>query len=145
VAWRLKPWIARVGLALLSRRLGRPPEPHEYVNWQVWARADRETGPMWRTFLHEQRALLRELHELERAIPSVQAPVLLLADPRDTIVRIGTARLLAQSLPDACLQLVHGAGHHLPRRAPDTVAAAIVAFLAAEKDPRPAGGQSARR
>ena len=142
VAWRLTPWIARVRLAWLSSREGRPLE---YVNWLVWAGAGSDTGPLWRTFLAEQRALLRDLHALERAIPSVQAPVLLLADPHDTIVPVGTARLLAQSLPDACLQLVHGAGHHLPRRAPDTVAEAIVAFLAAEKVPQPAVGQSARR
>jgi pimeloyl-ACP methyl ester carboxylesterase len=66
----------------------------------------------------------------ESALPSVQAPVLLLADPDDTQVPAGTARRLAQTLPDARLQLVHGAGHHLPRRAADVVADAIVAFLA---------------
>ena len=66
-------------------------------------------------FLTEQRALLRELGELESAIPSVQAPVLLLADPEDTQVPVGTARRLVQTLPDARLQLVQGAGHHLPR------------------------------
>ena len=37
--------------------------------------------------LAEQRALLRELGELEHAISSVQAPVLVLADPKDTLVR----------------------------------------------------------
>ena len=42
----------------------------------------------------------------------------------------GTARRLVQILPDARLQLVQGAGHHLPRRAPDVVADAIVTFLA---------------
>jgi pimeloyl-ACP methyl ester carboxylesterase len=81
--------------------------------------------------LTEPRALLRELGELERAIPSVQPPVLLLADPQDTLVPIDTGRRLARALPDARLQLVPGAGHHLPRRAPDTVADAIAAFLAA--------------
>src|SRR5207302_5333723 len=84
-----------------------------------------------RTFLTEQRALLRELGELERAIPSVQAPVLILADPQDTVVPVDTARRLVRALPDARLQLVAGAGHHLPRRAPAVVADAIVAFLAA--------------
>jgi pimeloyl-ACP methyl ester carboxylesterase len=56
--------------------------------------------------------------------------VLLLADPEDTQVPVGTARRLVQILPDARLQLVQGAGHHLPRRAPDVVADAIVTFLA---------------
>ncbi len=130
VAWRLTPWMARARLARISRRQGRPLRPDEHVNWQVWGRAGREYRPLWRTFLTEQRALLRELGELESAIPSIQAPVLLLADPDDTQVPVGTARRLAQTLPDARLQLVQGAGHHLPRRASGVVADAIVAFLA---------------
>lgn len=65
------------------------------------------------------------------AVPSVRAPVLLLADPKDTLVPVDTARRLAQALPDARLQLVEGPGHHLPRRAQDAVASAIVAFVAA--------------
>jgi pimeloyl-ACP methyl ester carboxylesterase len=135
VAWRLTPWIARARLARIGRRRGRPLGPDEHVNWQVWGQACREHGPLWRTFLAEQRALLRELGELERTVPSVQAPALLLADPRDTLVPVGTARWLAHTLPHARLQLVEGAGHHLPRRAPDAVAEAIVAFLAAVEDP----------
>jgi hypothetical protein len=54
-----------------------------------------------------------------------------LADPKDTVVPFETARLLARALPDVRLQLVEGAGHHLPRRASAVVADAIVAFLAA--------------
>jgi pimeloyl-ACP methyl ester carboxylesterase len=135
VAWRLTPWIARARLARISRRRGSPLRPDEHVNWQVWGRAGREHGQLWRTFLTEQRSLLRELGELESAVASVRAPVLLLADPEDTQVPVGTARRLAQTLPDARLQLVHGAGHHLPRRVPDVVADAIVAFLATVAEP----------
>jgi pimeloyl-ACP methyl ester carboxylesterase len=134
VAWRLTPWIARARLARIRRRRGRPIRPDEHVNWQVWGGTGREYRPLWRTFLTEQRALLRELGELESAIPAIQTPVLLLADPDDTQVPVGTARRLAQTLPDARLQLVQGAGHHLPRRAPDEVADAIVAFLATVED-----------
>lgn len=47
------------------------------------------------------------------------------------LVLIRAARQLAQVLPDTRLQLVQGAGHHLPRRAPDADADAIAAFLAA--------------
>ena len=134
VAWRLTPWIARARLARTARRRGRPLRPDEHVNWQVWGHPGRGHRPLWRTFLTEQRALLRELGELEHAIASVQAPVLLLADPRDTLVPLDTARRLARALPDARLQLIEGAGHHLPRRAPDAVADAIVAFLAAAEE-----------
>jgi pimeloyl-ACP methyl ester carboxylesterase/uncharacterized membrane protein YbhN (UPF0104 family) len=135
VAWRLTPWIARVRLARISRRRGRPLRPDEHVNWQVWGHAGHAHRLLWRTFLTEQRALLRELGELERAVTSIQAPVLLLADPQDTLVPVGTARRLARALPDARLQLVQGPGHHLPRRAPDAVADAIAAFLAATDEP----------
>jgi hypothetical protein len=44
------------------------------------------------------------------------------------------ARRLARALPDAHLQLIEGAGHHLPRRAPDAVADAIAAFLAVTEE-----------
>jgi pimeloyl-ACP methyl ester carboxylesterase/uncharacterized membrane protein YbhN (UPF0104 family) len=135
VAWRLTPWIARARLARISRRRGSPLRPDEYVNWQVWGHAGGEHSPLWRTFLAEQRALLRELGELEHALGLVQAPVLVLADPSDTLVPLDTAHRLARALPDARLQLVEGAGHHLPRRAPDAVTDAIVAFLAAAEDP----------
>jgi pimeloyl-ACP methyl ester carboxylesterase len=130
VAWRLTPWMARVRLAGIARRRGRPLGPGECVNWQVWGHAGRGHHPLWRTFLTEQRALLRELGALEHAIPSVQVPVLVLADPKDRVVPFETARRLTRALPDARLQLVEGAGHHLPRRAPEAVADAIAAFLA---------------
>jgi pimeloyl-ACP methyl ester carboxylesterase len=128
---------------LTRRRHGRPLRPDEYVNWQVWGQKDSAGGALWRTFLAEQRALLRELNELERALPSVGAPVLVLADPRDGLVPVDTARRLAQYLPDAHLQLIHGAGHHLPRRAPAAVAEAIVDFLTATDSRPPAAGRSA--
>jgi pimeloyl-ACP methyl ester carboxylesterase len=129
-AWRLTPWIARTRLGWLERREGAPPDPGEHIGWQVWAHAGQENVSLWRTFLVEQRALLHELDELESAVPLVRAPVLILADPQDKVVPFETARLLARALPDARLQLVPGAGHHLPRRAPGAVADAIVAFLA---------------
>jgi pimeloyl-ACP methyl ester carboxylesterase len=138
VAWRLTPWIARTWMAHLTRagrRRGRPLRPDQHVNWRVWGYSGGGHDSLWRTFLTEQRALLRELAGLEDAIAAVRAPVLLLADPRDAVVPVATARRLAEALPDARLQLVEGAGHHLPRRAPDAVADAIVAFLAVAERP----------
>ena len=66
VAWRLTPWIARARLAGIARRRGRPLDPDEHANWQVWGHAGHGHRPLWRTFLTEQRALLRELGALER-------------------------------------------------------------------------------
>jgi pimeloyl-ACP methyl ester carboxylesterase/uncharacterized membrane protein YbhN (UPF0104 family) len=143
VAWKLTPWLARARLALARRWAGRSLRPEEHVNWQVWGHKDNAHGALWRTFLTEQRALLRELDELERVLPSIEVPVLVLADPRDTLVPVETARCLAQSLPDARLQLINGAGHHLPRRASGAVADAIGAFLAAMDAGQPDSARSA--
>ena len=118
VAWRLTPWMARARLARIARRRDRTLRPDENVNWQVWGHAGHGRHPLWRTFLTEQRALLRELDELERAIASVRAPVLVLADPKDAVVPFETARRLTRALPDAHLQLVEGAGHNLPGEPP---------------------------
>jgi pimeloyl-ACP methyl ester carboxylesterase/uncharacterized membrane protein YbhN (UPF0104 family) len=143
VAWKLTPWIARARLAVARRQAGRSLRPEEHVNWQVWGHEDNARGALWRTFLAEQRALLRELDELERALPSIDVPVLVLADPRDTLVPVETARRLVQSLPDARLHLINGAGHHLPRRAAGAVADAIGAFLTAMDGEQPGRARSA--
>ena len=95
---------------------------------------------VWRTFLVEQRALVREADTLEAVLPGIKVPVLLLADPRDAVVPVDTARRLEQALPDASLRLIHGPGHDLPRRAPGRVANAIAGFLAlldADHSPEP--------
>ena len=107
-AWRLTPWIARARLARIVRRRGRPLDPGEHANWQVWEQAGDSGGRSWHTFLAEQRALLRELDGLIAALPSIRTPVLVLADPDDAIVPVDTARWLARALPDARLQLVSG-------------------------------------
>ena len=131
VMWRWTPWIARLRLAWLSGREGRSLGPGEYLSLQVWGEKDAGAQPRWRAFLTEQRALLSELAELEGALPSIDVPVLLLADPADQIVPIMTAQRLVSELPDARLRLVANAGHHLPGRAPGAVVEAITGFLAA--------------
>ena len=138
VMWWWTPWIARVRLAWLSGREGRPLDPGEHLSLQVWGEKHAGAEPRWRAFLTEQRALLSELAELEGALPSIGVPVLLLADPADQIVPIMTAQRLVSELPDARLRLISDAGHHLPRRAPGAVAEAIAGFVAALDETAPA-------
>ena len=113
MAWWLSPWLARAGLAAVTR-LRRPLAADEFVNLQTWGNAHRDHGPLWRSFLTEQRALMRELDELTASLPEVTQPVLLLADAR--------------------VELLNGPGHHLPRRAAPQIADAIAAFLATLDD-----------
>jgi pimeloyl-ACP methyl ester carboxylesterase len=134
-AWQLTPWVARARLAAIARR--RPIAAHEHVNWHIWGHAHHNHGPLWRSFLTEQRALVHELGDLTASLATVAQPVLLLADPHDTLIPVSTTHRLAEVLPDARVQLVNHIGHHLPRRGAPQIAAAIAAFLAA-LDTRPA-------
>jgi pimeloyl-ACP methyl ester carboxylesterase len=129
VAWRLTPWFARAVLAARRRVRPRPPGPDQAVNWQIWANAHHDHGPLWRSFLAEQRALVRELGSLTAALPAVAQPVLLVADPHDMIVPVRSTHQLATALRDARVQMLDGPGHHLPRRAAPQIAAAIAGFL----------------
>ena len=136
-AWWLTPWLARARLAAMARLRGRPIAADEHVNWHIWGHAHHDHGPLWRSFLTEQRALVHELGDLTASLAGVAQPVLLVADPLDTLIPVGTTHQLAAVLPDARVQLLGQIGHHLPRRGAPQIAAAIVAFLAA-LDSRPA-------
>jgi len=139
VMWRWTPWIARLRLAWLSGREGRPLDPGEHLSLQVWGDKHAGAEPRWRAFLTEQRALLSELADLEAALPSIEVPVLLLADPADQIVPVMAAQRMVTELPNARLRLISDAGHHLPRRAPGAVTEAISEFLTAVDETTPAG------
>jgi pimeloyl-ACP methyl ester carboxylesterase len=136
-AWWLTPWLARARLAGIAWRRRLPIAADEHVNWQIWGNAHHENGPLWRTFLTEQRALVGDLAGLTAALAGIRQPVLLLADPDDTLIPVRTTHQLAAILPDARVQLLSQIGHHLPRRGAAEIAAAVVQFLAA-LDSRPA-------
>lgn len=130
-AWRFTPWVARAAMRKLARRNGSDIAQRRFVNTYVWGNARSEHVPLWRTFLVEQRALVKELSDLTTLAPAIGTPALIVADPADTMVPVHTARALHGLLPDATLSLFSGPGHHFPLRAPDVVAAQITAFLRA--------------
>jgi pimeloyl-ACP methyl ester carboxylesterase len=128
IAWQVTPPFARAVLRFLARK--------RHPNWQVWGHARWDNGPLWRTFLAEQKALVREAPEFEGLAASIKAPALVVTDPRDQMVPVKTAEALVRVLPDARLHLIKGAGHHLPLRAPEEVASMIAMFLdTAEVEP----------
>ena len=130
-AWSLTPWLARARLAVISRLRQRPIGASEYVNWHIWASAHYDRGPLWRTFLTEQRSLVGDIDDLTASLADVRQPTLLLADPQDAVVPVETTYRLAAALPDARVELVHNIGHHLPVRGAAKTAARITQFLAA--------------
>jgi pimeloyl-ACP methyl ester carboxylesterase len=124
-AWWLTPWFARQRLARLERIRGRSLEPHEHLNWEAWGNARHQHGAMWRTFLTEQRELVRGLDQLTALLGQVAAPTVVVADPADRMIPVTTAHALRDQLPKARLVLVAKGGHHLPRRAPVVIAQEI--------------------
>jgi pimeloyl-ACP methyl ester carboxylesterase len=129
-AFRLVQWAPRGALAVIARRIGRPLRADEYLGLATWAYAHHDHGQVWRTVLVEQRDLVDHETELVTAAHRVQAPTLILADPADDVVPVGTARALHAAITDSRLQLVNGGGHALPRTRPEVVAGAIAEALA---------------
>lgn len=128
-AFTLAQWAPRVALAVIARRLGRPLRPDEHVDLVTWAEAHHEHGPMWRTFLLEQRDLVRHERDLGAAAAAMRTPTVVLADPDDDVVPLHTARALHQAVRGSRLQLVEGGGHALPRTEPQIVAEVITTLL----------------
>jgi len=141
-AWKLTPWLARAGMRRPISRLGADGAKRRHVNTYVWGFTRWDHGPLWRTFLAEQRALMGEAGQLAALAAQVKVPVLLLADRKDTLVPFRTAVALSRSLPDAQLVPVEGAGHHLPLRAPAEVASEMAGFLESLDAPTWAGEQA---
>jgi pimeloyl-ACP methyl ester carboxylesterase len=82
-AWRLTPRLARALLAVIAGLRRRPIAADEHVNWHIWGHAHHDHGPVWRSFLTDQRALVHKAGGLAASLADVVQPVLLLADPHD--------------------------------------------------------------
>lgn len=88
--------------------------------------------------LKRRRAILRaarqlrveEATELERRLPELDFPVLLLWGEEDRVVRPATGRRLAEALPRAELVTLPGVGHLPPEEAPARALKPVLEFLA---------------
>jgi pimeloyl-ACP methyl ester carboxylesterase len=85
----------------------------------------RGGGQVWRSFVFEQRALLREITDVESSLPKVGVPTTVIAGEWDVVVPPWVARSIAGSIPGAELVVLEKVGHFALRDAPDVVAAAV--------------------
>jgi pimeloyl-ACP methyl ester carboxylesterase len=67
----------------------------------------------WRSFVREQRYLVRDLPALERRLGEISAPTTIVAGTADRVVPIAAARRLAGQIPNAELVELAHAGHLL--------------------------------
>jgi pimeloyl-ACP methyl ester carboxylesterase len=79
----------------------------------------------WRSFMTEQRAMLRELPGIASHLGDVRAPAIVVIGEADRIVRPSSQDALAAAVRAEVVR-VPGAGHLVPRERPEAVAEAIV-------------------
>jgi len=87
--------------------------------------ASKRGRQVWRSFVFEQRALLREIGEVEVSLPAIAAPTVVIAGAWDVVVAPSVAASIAASVTGAELVTVDHVGHFVARDAPDIVARAV--------------------
>jgi len=101
-----------------------------------WLRAslpDRSFGTVssqlgrsvWRSFVTEQRILLREIGDVEAALSWVRVPTVVVSGTWDVVVAPSVAASIAATIPGSELVTVARTGHFVPRDAPAVVASAV--------------------
>ena len=81
----------------------------------------------WRSFVREQRFLVRDLPGLEQRLGDIDAPTTIVAGTGDHVVPIAAARRLAGHIPGAALVMVEHAGHLLHVQQANRLAEIILA------------------
>jgi pimeloyl-ACP methyl ester carboxylesterase len=85
--------------------------------------------PLWRSFLTEQRALLRDLPMITAALPDIATPTRIITGDQDQVIPERTPAALQAAI--AASRWVHiDGGHDLQLRQPAAVADEIAAFAA---------------
>jgi pimeloyl-ACP methyl ester carboxylesterase len=69
--------------------------------------------PAWRSFVREQRFLVRDLPALERRLGTIDAPTTFVAGSGDHVVPMTAVQRLARQIPGAELVVLEHAGHLL--------------------------------
>jgi pimeloyl-ACP methyl ester carboxylesterase len=146
-------------IAFTTLQLGRP-----VVRWRArstilgkLAEADRPYGsssgsamrhrPVWRSFLLEQRALIRELPRITAALPLITAPAMVISGDSDSMIPARTAAGLVAAIEHSAGHRLEG-GHDLQLRQPAAVAELIAGWAVQRfgADPglaAPGGGEPA--
>jgi pimeloyl-ACP methyl ester carboxylesterase len=117
---------------LLARRLARIDRASEMVRraeqlsmYRALSGAEPLAANAWRSFIIEQRALVRETPQLEAALPSISVPTAVVAGARDRVVPVSASRGLADLIPGAELIMLPRAGHLVPLEMPGELVAII--------------------
>jgi pimeloyl-ACP methyl ester carboxylesterase len=112
--------LATVAPGDFSRLLGASLPDSRYL--EVASERGRQ---VWRSFVFEQRALLREISEVESSLQTIEVPTAVIVGAWDVVVSPSVAASIAASVPGAELVTVGQVGHFVPRDAPEAVTSAV--------------------
>lgn len=93
---------------------------------------------------HGAAGVVRQLHAITasgdrtQALRNVRVPATVIHGNRDVLVRPAGARATARAIPGACLKMIDGMGHDLPRQLWPVFAEEIAANAARARQPQPA-------
>ncbi len=122
----------RLGRPIISRRANSVIINGQAVADRPYALASglaMRGRPVWRSFLREQRALLRELPAINASLPRIQLPTQVISGRQDPVIPERTFEQLRAQIPGAVGHQIAG-GHDLQLREPDQVARLVAAFAA---------------
>jgi pimeloyl-ACP methyl ester carboxylesterase len=104
-----------------NRNYGAEPTTEQLVHWDLCREMSFRVA--WKPYMYSD--------SLPYLLRGVRAPALVIACDNDRIVPVSAARLYAQRLPHARLEIIPGAGHLVEMEQPERLADLIVAFIAA--------------
>jgi pimeloyl-ACP methyl ester carboxylesterase len=136
------PWageaLTAAGLLALGRALPYVRElavrlPGRRMAWLQATLPDRhyaKLGPRFgrqvrKTFVVEQRALVREIGAVESALPRIHLPTVVIVGTWDVVVPPSVGAVVAGAVPGAELVTLARTGHFVPRDAPLEIADAV--------------------
>jgi pimeloyl-ACP methyl ester carboxylesterase len=117
-----RPIISRRAAAVI---IGNQPEPD-----RPFARASglaMRFRPVWRSFLTEQRALLRELPDIDAALGGIRTPTQIISGLQDSVIPARTPQALRARIRQASSYQISG-GHDLQLRQAEKVAELVASF-----------------
>lgn len=128
IAWSAlqlgKPLISRRARALIVDR--QDPADRPYA---VSSGLAMRLRPVWRSYLTEQRALVRDLPAIEDALDRIDLPTQVISGRQDAVIPAATPAELVRRIGGATGHRIEG-GHDLQLRQPAAVAELVAGFAA---------------
>jgi pimeloyl-ACP methyl ester carboxylesterase len=126
------PALEDVVASLRAKNEGLDPEVVKGWARYAYGNVQRPDAlPSYRAMLsHMNEPENRRSYNTRRRLPLIAAPTLIMWGDDDQVNDVEMARLSARLVPGAELEIVAGAGHHLPVEEPEHFASRVTAFLA---------------